>query len=58
MKVVDLRNVFTNCNDELIEIDRNLVYYAEEKSEEGRDALFLLEYDHAAKQEDVYKRQD
>lgn len=53
MKVVDLRNVFTNCNDELIEIDRNLVYYAEEKSEEGRDALFLLEYDHAAKQERI-----
>ncbi len=32
MKVVDLRNIFANCNDQLIEISDNRIYYAEEKT--------------------------
>lgn len=53
VKVVDLRNVFTNCNDELIEITDSLIYYAEEKVEEGHPSLFLLEYNRVTKRERV-----
>lgn len=53
MKVVDLRNIFTNCNDELIEISDSLIYYAEEKMEEGHPSLFLLEYNRITKRERV-----
>ena len=53
VKVVDLRNVFTNCNDELIEITDSLIYYAEEKVEEGHPSLFLLEYNRVLKRERV-----
>ncbi len=44
MKVVDLRNIFARCNNTLIEISDHFIYYAEEKQEEGRNNLFLLEY--------------
>lgn len=53
VKIVDLRNVFINCNDELIEITDTLIYYAEEKIEEGHPSLFLLEYNRVTKQERV-----
>lgn len=53
MKVVDLRNIFTSCNDELIEITDTLIYYAEEKMEEGHPSLFLLEYNRVTKRERV-----
>ena len=53
MKVVDLRNIFTNCNDELIEVTDTLIYYAEEKMEEGHPSLFLLEYNRVTKRERV-----
>ena len=53
MKVVDLRNIFTSCNDELIEITDTLIYYAEEKTEEGHPSLFLLEYNRVSKRERV-----
>ena len=53
VKIVDLRNVFTNCNDELIEVTDTLIYYAEEKMEEGHPSLFLLEYNRATKRERV-----
>jgi hypothetical protein len=53
MKVVDLRNIFTNCNDELIEISDSLIYYAEEKMEEGHPSLFLLEYNRVTKRERI-----
>lgn len=53
MKVVDLRNIFTSCNDELIEISDTLIYYAEEKMEEGHPSLFLLEYNRVTKRERV-----
>lgn len=44
MKVVDLRNLFTSSNVSLIEFEADKIYYAEEKSEEGHNSLFLLEY--------------
>ena len=44
MKVVDLRNLFTSSNVSLIEFEKDRIYYAEEKSEEGHNSLFLLEY--------------
>lgn len=53
MKVVDLRNVFTSCNDALIEIGDNLIYYAEEKKEEGHNNLFILEYNRITRRERI-----
>lgn len=53
MKVVDLRNIFASCNDQLIEISDNLIYYAEEKNEEGHNSLFLLEYNRVTKRERI-----
>ena len=44
MIIEDLRNVFTSCRDELIEVSGDFIYYAEEKMEEGHNI-------------DVYKRQ-
>ena len=44
MVIEDLRNVFTSCRDELIEVSGDYIYYAEEKVEEGHNILFLLEY--------------
>ncbi|QEY35336.1 hypothetical protein FL966_09920 [Caproiciproducens galactitolivorans] len=53
MKVVDLRNVFANCNDMLIEISDNYIYYAEEKKEEGHNSLFILEYNRVTRRERI-----
>lgn len=53
MKVVDLRNVFTSCNDTLIEISDHLIYYAEEKREEGHNNLFILEYNRVTQRERI-----
>lgn len=53
MKVVDLRNVFTSCNDALIEIGDHLIYYAEEKKEEGHNNLFILEYNRITHRERI-----
>jgi hypothetical protein len=53
MKVVDLRNVFASCNDILIEISDNLIYYAEEKKEEGHNNLFILEYNRVTRRERI-----
>lgn len=53
MKVVDLRNVFASCNDQLIEISDHLIYYAEEKTEEGHNSLFLLEYNRVTRRERI-----
>ena len=53
MKVVDLRNLFGNCNDALIEISDSRIYYAEEKTEEGHHSLFLLEYNRATHRERI-----
>lgn len=53
MKVVDLRNIFANCNDVLLEIDEHFIYYAEEKREEGHNNLFLLEYNRDTRRERI-----
>ena len=39
MRIEDLRNFFTNCNDRLIEVSGDFIYYAEEKVEEGLNSL-------------------
>ena len=41
MVVVDIRNFFTIRNVELIEINYDTIYYAEEKNEEGHNNLFV-----------------
>lgn len=51
MKIVDLRNPYVACRDELIGIGGTLIHYAEEKMEEGHPSLFLLEYNRAMKRE-------
>ncbi|UZT82328.1 hypothetical protein [Caproicibacterium sp. BJN0003] len=53
MKLIDLRNIFTNCNDVLIDICGDLIYYAEEKIEDGKQSLFLLRYNSATQKEDL-----
>lgn len=53
MKVVDLRNVLGSCNDTLIEISDSCIYYAEEKTEEGHNSLFLLEYNRVTHRERI-----
>lgn len=53
MKVVDLRNLFGSCNDALIEISDERIYYAEEKVEEGHNSLFLLEYNRVTHRERI-----
>ncbi len=53
MKILDLRNVFTDSRDELIEIGDPLIYYAEEKAEEGHPILFLLEYNRSTRRERI-----
>ena len=53
MIIEDLRNIFAHCRDELIEVSQEFIYYAEEKVEEGRDCLFLLEYNRKTKRERI-----
>lgn len=53
MVVVDIRNVFTIRNVELIEVSNDFIYYAEEKREEGHNNLFLLEYNRVSRRERI-----
>ncbi len=53
MTVVDIRSFFTLRNVELIEVNKDFIYYAEEKNEEGHNNLFLLEYNRATRRERV-----
>lgn len=53
MTVVDMRNFFTDCQVKLIEISETTIYYAEQKTEEGHDSLFLLEYDRITQTERI-----
>lgn len=53
MEIVDLRNTVACCNDELIEIGDALIYYAEEKMEEGHPSLFLLGYNRVTNRERI-----
>lgn len=53
MKIEDLRNIYTSSRVELIELDGDVLTYAEEKVEEGHNSLFLLEYNRRTKRERV-----
>lgn len=53
MVVVDIRNFFTIRNVELIEINYDTIYYAEEKNEEGHNNLFVLEYNRETRRERI-----
>lgn len=53
MVIEDLRNIFASCQDELIEVSDDFIYYAEEKMEEGHNSLFLLEYNRKTKRERI-----
>lgn len=52
MVVVDIRNLFSQRNIEIFEINDSFIYYAEEKhNEDGQDSLFLLEYNRSSRRE-------
>ncbi len=51
MTVVDIRNIFSNRNIELFEVNDSYIYYAEEKNEEGHNNLFILEYNRETRRE-------
>lgn len=51
MTVVDIRNIFSNRNIELFEVNDSFIYYAEEKNEEGHNNLFILEYNRTTRRE-------
>ena len=51
MKVVDIRNIFSERNIELFDVNSSYIYYAEEKNEEGSNNLFILEYDRSTRRE-------
>ncbi len=53
MTVIDMRNFFQDCDVELIEINDDVIYYAEEKVEENHNSLFLLEYNRTERQERI-----
>lgn len=53
MTVVDIRSFFTVRNVELIEVNNDFIYYAEEKNQEGHNNLFLLEYNRVTRRERV-----
>ena len=41
MTVIDMRNFFHDCDVELIEINDEVIYYAEEKVEEGQEVILV-----------------
>lgn len=51
MTVVDIRNIFSNRNIELFDVNDSFIYYAEEKNEESHNNLFILEYNRATRRE-------
>lgn len=53
MVVVDIRNFFEERNVDLIEVNNDFIYYSEEKSQEGHNNLFLLEYNRVTKRERI-----
>ncbi len=51
MTVVDIRNIFSERNIELFHVDSSYIYYAEEKNTNGKNELFILEYDRSTRHE-------
>lgn len=51
MTVIDIRNIFTDRNIDLIDVNSSYVYYTEEKNEDGHKELFILEYNRSTRKE-------
>ncbi len=51
MTVIDIRNVFSDRHIELVDVSPSYIYYYEERNDEGRNDLFLLEYNRKTKKE-------
>ncbi len=51
MTVVDIRNVFNERNIEIFHTDKSFIYYSEEKNDNGKNELYILEYDRKTKRE-------
>ncbi len=51
MTVIDIRNVFSDRHIEIIDVDASYIYYFEEKNEDGRSDLYLLEYNRKTRKE-------
>lgn len=53
MTIIDIRDIFSPKNVDLLEVTDNYLYYTEEKSEQGHNNLFFLKYDRKSKEETV-----
>ena len=51
MTVIDIRNIFSDRHVELVDVNPNYIYYAEEKNEDGRNDLYILEYNRRTRKE-------
>lgn len=53
MTVIDIRNVFSPKNVEILEVNDKFLYYTEEKTEQQHNNLFFLEYNRKTKRERI-----
>lgn len=51
MTVIDIRNIFSDRNIELADVNATHIYYIEEKNEESHNDLFILEYNRTTRRE-------
>lgn len=51
MTVIDIRNIFSDRNIELVDVTSTHIYYIEEKNAESHNDLFLLEYNRTSRRE-------
>lgn len=53
MDVVDIRNLFSTRNVEIIEANNEVIYYTEEKMQSGKSNLFLIKYNYKTNSEKI-----
>ena len=51
MTVIDIRNIFSDRNIQLVDVNATHIYYIEEKNEESHNDLFILEYNRSSRKE-------
>lgn len=51
MTVVDIRNVRGERNIEIFHTDKSHIYYSEEKNDNGKNELYIMEYDRNSRRE-------
>ena len=53
MTVIDVRNIFSDRDIHLIDVNASHIYYTEEKEEDGHNRLFILEYNRTTRKEKI-----